>query len=790
MAKNFAEEKEKLKEKLAYIGLNLERIPKFLKEFNSFSFRPSKVYDDTTYKVYKHIDVTDIEILLTPTDRLTSLTEKYKLAAPIMTYLDSKTEENMEHFATFLKMLNDTTLEEIQAVEKEQEILKQQLPYEVKYTDNYIWQIYYSDISDQYFMLVPTNEYNNAGLFYLLKKQIEAKKTRKKETIFVPISHMEYAGHYLVKSQITDLENYLWYFTKEWSSIFEVYDLKGKMSVKIVGTTKVYENIKSTYVITLENKEKALEFYKLIKALFIIATGLPDDYQFQTKINEKGELDFSYESMTGEMVINYTTLLEFIQTQVAQKKVLVGLEDRKITGEQEKLQEIKEVIEKQTEEYLQKQRQIATFLECKKTFFGKIKYYFSNRKKELLTVRQKQEKKKVSKEETKQNKKEVEPLKLEKESYTIEDLIEVCTKLDGRKKVVKNLEVDTKALELKKINLERKIKNANIYLNEIELHKKSIFEFWKFTNKDELPSLNEGEEEENEHKEKIGKSFDYEIDIEELGKQVDELQRRKLSKNEADSIFAVKQVLTSCQILNDTESKRLTKVQKNMLEEELNRLKEEYKKDIDVIKAKDFDIFGSMSEDRTKTKTLNNQKHREVEKDKYNVLHITPDTDLSLYIDNLQNYLNFIKEAFHKITAPYALPAYVTSTEEMPLEKLHLFHLDQAKAIEEKLDQKEIYLYKLNIKENMPILFYSNIVFYDNFNQTLPSGMDVSDEVLLNLNDYTLTEKAQDNFYMNYQPNEYENQIVKVHVREYDMELEKGKEKTENSKIQKMKDDE
>ena len=52
---------------------------------------------------------------------------------------------------------------------------------------------------------------------------------------------------------------------------------------------------------------------------------------------------------------------------------------------------------------------------------------------------------------TKQNKKEVEPLKLEKESYTIEDLIEVCTKLDGRKKVVKNLEVDTKALELKKI---------------------------------------------------------------------------------------------------------------------------------------------------------------------------------------------------------------------------------------------------------------------------------------------------------------------------------------------------
>ena len=122
--------------------------------------------------------------------------------------------------------------------------------------------------------------------------------------------------------------------------------------------------------------------------------------------------------------------------------------------------------------------------------------------------------------------------------------MEICTKLEARQKMVKSLKTDEKALELKKINLERKIKNANIYLNEIELHKKSIFEFWKFTNKDELPSLNEGEEEENSNKEKIAKSFNYEEDIENFGKKVDELQRRKLSKNETDSVFAVKNALT------------------------------------------------------------------------------------------------------------------------------------------------------------------------------------------------------------------------------------------------------
>ena len=134
---------------------------------------------------------------------------------------------------------------------------------------------------------------------------------------------------------------------------------------------------------------------------------------------------------------------------------------------------------------------------AEKTFFGKIKYYFSNRKKELKPVNSSKNKKETLKEEYK---KQETILEENKKLYTIEDLIEVCTKLDGRKKMVKNLKLDQKALELKKVNLERKIKNANIYLNEIDLHKKSIFEFWNFTNKDELPSLNEGEKEENKEK--------------------------------------------------------------------------------------------------------------------------------------------------------------------------------------------------------------------------------------------------------------------------------------------------
>ena len=838
MPKEIAE--DKLKEKLDYIGLNLEKIPKFLKEFTPFSFRPLKSYDDMGYKVYQYVDVTDIDILLTPTDRLTNLNEKYKLSSHISNYLDSKSKENIERHNTFLSMLSNTEIEEIRALEKEQEKLKKQIPYEVKYANNYIWQIYYSDISNKYFMLVPTNEYNNSALFYILKKQIEAQKTRRKEYVFVPISHQEYSGEYLLKSQIADLENYLWYFTKQWPNIFEVYDLRKNMTLKIVGETKVYEKLESTYVISLENKDEALELYKLIKALFIIATGLPEDYKFKAEISENGELNYllkdvlktnnkkelkindnkkdernveddkeeqsqdinEKEFKQAESIITYSNLIYFIQNEMSKKRLLIGLEDKKITEEQEKLKVLKEEVQEQTQEYLNRERQISTFLECKKSFIGKVKYYFSNRKKDFKDANKKRMQKsakkqaedmeaklKAQKVSEEDNNKDVSKLSNEAElkqellnqnngPYTIEDLIEICTKLDGRRKLVKDLKSDVKAQELKKINLERKIKNANTYLNEIELHKKSIFEFWRFTNKDELPSLNEGEEQEEQNKEKIGKTFDYEEDFEDLGKQVDEIQKRKLSKNETDSIFAMKQVLQSIQILNHTKSNELNKEQEEKIKTELDNLKKSYENDIDLIKSKDFDIFGGMSEDKTKIKMINNQKHREVEKDKYNVLSITPQTEESIYIDNLRNYLKLIKEAFCKIKSPYETNIYLASKKEIELDNLQIFHLSEANAVEEqlKLDVEELYLYKITLPEDTKILYYSNIIFFDNFNQTLPSGMDLSDEVAVDLDSLKLEKTLQEEFNLNYVVDEYTNKIIKINLHEYKVKNQNKKE--------------
>ncbi len=768
---NNTEDTENLEEKLKYLGLNLARIPKILKEFEPLNFKSSKSYDETSYKVYKHIQIGDIEILLTPTDRLTDFNQKYKLAMPLENYLDSKSEKNVKRFATFLQMLNNMNIEEIEKIEEEQEKLKQNVPYEVKYPNNYIWQIYYSDLSDKYFMLVPTNETNNNAFFYLIKKKIECNRARKKETIFVPITHQEHSEKYFTKSQMTDIENYLWYFTKEWPNIYEVYDLKEKMTIKIVGITKVYESIKSNYVITFATKEEALQWYKLIKALFIISTALPNDYKFQTAISDDGSLEFCYDNKTK---IEYEYLPFFIQNEFNKNKKLVEIENRKIATEEEKLNDLKQETERQTQEFLNKQRQIATFLDCKKTFFGKVKYYFTNRKKHMGSIESHVTRKKKTNKTEKTTTEKIE--EQDRINYTIEDLIEICTKLEGRRKIVRNLEMDRKALELKKINLERKIKNANIYLNEIELHKKSIFEFWKFANKDELPSLNEGEEEQKEQKEKLSKSFVFEEDIEALGKQMDEIQRRKLSKKETDSIFAIKQVINSSRILNNTKSKDLTDEENEKLQQELDELKNTYEENFEIIQIKDFNIFGGISEDKTKLKTLNNTKHRETKKDKYKVLNINSDTELALYIDNLRNDLNLVQEAFHKISSPSEMTIYIAGNEKFDENNLNIANLNATEILNKEIEKNKlnnIDFYSLVVPKDAPLLYYTNIIYYDNLNQTLPLGLDVDTDVLIDLKKYKLNLQEEKEFRINYKVDAFTNKNIGIHVKKYILSLKK-----------------
>ena len=771
MAKTTNENKKIIEQKLEYIGLNLNRIPKFLTEFEPLNFRPLKSYDEKVYKVYKHVNVQDIEILVTPTDRLTDLKEKYKLASPLFTYLNENDEEGIEKFTIFLKILTNLKIERIEEIEEEQKKLKENLPTKIKYENHYIWEIYYSDDSQKYFMLVPTNEQDASNLFYVLKKQISSKKSRKKETIFVPISHLDYSGKFLNKSEIADIENYLWYFTKEWASVYEVYDEKDKMTIKIVGNTNVYEKIKSDYVVTLNDKKEATQFYKLLKAMFILGTGVPSEYQFIPTISDNGNLEFDYKGKK----VTYSGLSEFIRSEYVDKIERLKKEILEKSKLEKRLQRFNHIVEELTQEYLARQRQIATFLECKKTFFGRVKYFFKKKKDTPLI---KKPEKIDRKTEVEKKDQELKDLYEEKEQYTIEDLMNICIKLEEKVKENTNINLDIHAIENKKDILSKKIDNADLYIKEIDSHKKSIFEFWKFTSKDEVQTLNEGEEVEEGKKEKITKFFNYEKDLEDLGKKVDEVQRRKLSKNETDSIFAAKQVIDSIRELNKNKKKHEnTKNEETLqddsglkvLEKDLEKLKKEYKENLEYINIKDFDIFGSMSDDHTKIKMINNEKHREIEKDKYKVLNINLETELKVYRDHLQYYLGLISEAFQKIKSPYNMSVYKVNNKK-GIDGINIFDIDPQKALEQALESKKenIILCRINLKEEMPVIYYSNIMFYDNFNQTLPLGMNLSSEVLVDLDRIKISCIKEEEFNINCPINEFETITKKIKVYEYE----------------------
>ena len=88
------------------------------------------------------------------------------------------------------------------------------------------------------------------------------------------------------KSEFKDIGNYIELFTKEWPYIYEVYDKQGNLSIHIVGETHVYGSIKSIYKIILENQLEANHYYKLLKAMFILQTELPNYFTFTTDVDK------------------------------------------------------------------------------------------------------------------------------------------------------------------------------------------------------------------------------------------------------------------------------------------------------------------------------------------------------------------------------------------------------------------------------------------------------------------------------------------------------------------------
>ena len=767
--------KEDIKAKLNLIGLNLDKLPKFLVDTEPVIFNPSRLNNDKELKVYKYVSIKDIELYVTDCHRDDSIKEKYNNSMRFVDFIKQSEIDN-EKSLKLINLFNTISQDNIKKIEDEQDKLQMEPPFLVHYAKSQLWQVYYSQDSNKYFMLVPLKEECFDQFFFLLKKKLELQRSKKDYKVYIPISYVNYSEEFLTNRQINDIENYLWVFTKNWSLTYEVHDYEGETTLQIVGETHIYDSLKSMYKIVLKNKDEAEEFYKFIKALFIIQTELGNRYKFDIMINKEDSIDFYYE---GEKIV-YSDLPEFIKDKFITTEADIKEFNQEANRLEKKLKKLKQEAKDKDAEYFMKQKEISTYLECRKTFFGKVRYFFSKKKKTTEKVIE-NDSQEIKEEKKDKEAKPITGYSDEKKYHTIDDLVTIQALYERSQRYVKDLNSDINALETKIENTKRKIANATTYIQEIDDHKRSIFEFWKFANKDEALALDTGSEQIDKPEGlNLKKKFDYEYDFEDLGISQDKLQRNKFSKQEFDSLYlATTNVLPELNMLKNKDMDR------DVLESLLTDLQKEYMENEEEANS-EFDIFGGMKEDSTQIKYLNNKSHREKEKNKFMILDINKKIDIFDFTERLLMYAGYLKETVNKVTSSYDMPIYkvvpVNSKINQTDYSIYNINVERELDLYQNKFENSVKLIKLNIKEGMPLVYLTNSVYFDNINNTLPCGMDITSQVLLDANmyDFELTNKIKinTNRYFNDLDTLYPKMLT-IYIEEYDLSIKKEKQKSE-----------
>ena len=300
----------------------------------------------------------------------------------------------------------------------------------------------------------------------------------------------------------------------------------------------------------------------------------------------------------------------------------------------------------------------------------------------------------------------------EKKSYTLENLVRIYKEFDEKEHKNNELKRENNNLQLRIKNLNKKIQNANVYIDEIEKHKKSIFEFWKYCNKDEQMSLAEGEEENTvaENKKKV---ITYDADIKELGRLLDDAEFKLFTQNESNSVYAAGTDLLS--ILNKIYTETVTDED---LEKSLKKIKEN--KEYSVINGKNT----------------------------FEILNLKNEISIDEYSKKLSQILRTVQNLMSKIKLPKNAAVYrVASQEEIDVKKFNLFSIRMEDEIVKILqDISKNRIYRVNFKEGTNLLAYTNTIYSEFSNRTLPIGMDVNSEILVDMSKFRLEEVTTSNF--------------------------------------------
>ena len=149
------------------------------------------------------------------------------------------------------------------------------------------------------------------------------------------------------------------------------------------------------------------------------------------------------------------------------------------------------------------------------------------------------------------------------------------------------------------------------------------------------------------------------------------------------------------------------------------------------------------------------------------------------FTEKLQSIRNYIEGAIPKIKSKFDMPLYklVKITEQIDENSLWIMNINVENELKDFEDKGEgaLNLIKVNFKENMPLLYYTNIIYYDNVNKTLPEGMDLSTQVLIDCAKFNFKLVSKTKFRTNNYFRESDNLILPkskdIFVYEYNIKL-------------------
>lgn len=763
-----------LKDRLEYIGLDLENPSPVITEFKGLNFKASDAFAQEKNSIYMNIPISKIDILMTNHSKDEKLSVKYKDAISLNSYLirDEELQDGVSNFLTFANILKHFNKKTVEEMAKEQEKYIKEPPFDVTYERSSRWNIYYSALDDRYFMLICTDENEFSEFIYLLKEKIALekenrnRKNKKEKYIYAPISMYASNNSYLNPEMSAELENNLWYFTDDWPITYEMYDDKYNFKMVIVGRAKIYNDLLSLYRVEFASREEAEKYFKYVKALFEIDQGTKGYISFKPSITTSGSLKFKRDNI----IIEFEDIANILSVEY--EKIFADLLKyiKENYKKEEKIERLKKQKEEKEERLEDIQNEVILFNTTTRSFFGKIRYFFKkNPFEEELEKSKKEEKEeqedsieeknnkkkkgKEDKEEEKRIKAEIEKVKdkytLKGGFCTIEEYINIYNEYNRVTKKYSDNIKDINALKLATKNIDKNIANAREYLKDIISNKHNIITFMKYTNKDNLRSLPEYEREKEELKKendeiedntrngntkgvrKLSGTFDLDLDFLSFGINIDKRQREILSKEEIASVFLTTEgMLKEINVIKEKEEE--TDFGKDILLNSLKDLDSEFAKKVD--NSETFDIFGETNTENVRY--MKDRSFRETDRDKFKVLKYIKELSYDDYIVKLKEVEENISNGISKITTDTCMKVYKIApwSGDLKQKQYDVYNLDlENEVFNLKGEDSNYKLFVLNLNESANAIFYSNIFFYNNSNNTLPLGLDISSQLLLDM---------------------------------------------------------